>query len=73
MGCEASRNIKIEEAVPGSSKSSLDKGVSFSDLHMDVVRSTWPLLNKDPITTGTSVFRILSTEAPDIKKLFPFR
>ncbi|CAH8674487.1 unnamed protein product [Schistosoma rodhaini] len=44
----------------------------FSDLELDVLYSTWPLLSKNPIRTGCLIFKNAFEIHPKLSTFFPF-
>ena len=45
----------------------------FTDIQIDCIRSTWPLVAKNRIKHGTSIFMDIFMIEPQVKQLFPFR
>lgn len=50
-----------------------DSKLMFTDIQIDVIRSTWPLLAKDMVSNGCRVFTDIFIAEPKVKTLFSFR
>ena len=73
MGCDQSKTTQVEQKNKVSGSANQEARTCFSDLHMDVIRSTWPLISSDMLGNGTRVFMEIFNTEPRIKKMFPFR
>ncbi len=45
----------------------------FASFQIDVVKSTWPILSKDLLGTGTILFKNIFAAEPDLLTLFRFK
>ena len=79
MGCEASRSVSVEEqGKPDHNNTANTKGPAtekqeyFSELQIDCIRSTWPLVGKNKVEHGCSIFKGIFALEPSLGKVFSF-
>lgn len=72
MGCQSSRNITIEDQCNSNNKAQSDKVSYFTELQIDCIRSTWPLVSKNKIKFGCDIFAEIFTMEPKIMDMFSF-
>ena len=74
MGCERSKISPVEDRA----QQRVDRGpgtkhtVVLTDIQVDIITSTWPLLAEDLAGNGMSVFADIFESEPAVEKLFPY-
>lgn len=70
MGCE---NTKVASVVEEVEEEPEEGDSPFTEVQIDMIRSTWPVVSRNMESIGTSVFLRIFEMAPYIKDMFPFR
>ena len=69
MGCEASRSVSVEDKNR-QQKNGADERIALTDLQVDVIKSTWPIIAKDLTGNGAKLMIEVFTSEPAIRKVF---
>jgi len=64
MGCDNSKTDSADE------EEDFEHADEFSDHHVDSIKSTWPILTRDRLLTGSNLFRHIFLVEPSVKQLF---
>ena len=74
MGCEFSHAVSVDAKTEARQARALENHQGMlTDYHKDVIGSTWPILSKNHIERGCSVFIDIFNAEPRVEKLFPFK
>ena len=72
MGCESSRSVSVEDGGRPDYKVTNISNSYFTELQIDCVKSTWPLISKDKQQSGITIFKDIFMIEPRIKEAFSF-
>jgi len=73
MGCELSHAVAVDTKPDLRPPRALENTAgTLTDYHKDVIGSTWPILCKNRVERGCSVFIDIFNAEPRVEKLFPF-